>query len=97
MSELIGEFVDRSTIYGESVTSRGNELLLDFFLNETQSADQSCHAGFIGHAELIGKLISLSAQRLIKLTSFHCIIYRATKCYSTCPINYEFDERQHHH
>lgn len=62
LSELIGEFVDRSTEYGERVTSRGNELLIDFVLNDTQLSDQSCHAGFIGHAELIGNFSSYTKR-----------------------------------
>lgn len=55
MSELIGEFSGRGSVYDNgNVASSGNLVLIDFHMNDSQIANNICYAGFIGHVVLIG-------------------------------------------
>lgn len=85
LSELIGEYVGKSDDYTNSVVSSGTELLIDFYLNESQSEDKACNAGFIGHAELVRgqnttfaekSIMSLSRDSIvIKLNLIHFFVF----------------------
>lgn len=56
MSELIGEFSGRGALNNGNVATTGNLMLIDFHLNDSQIVNNACYAGFIGFAELIGKI-----------------------------------------
>lgn len=60
MSELIGEFSGRGIYDRRNVISSGNLVLIDFHMNDSYISNNICYAGFIGHVELVGKLVKHS-------------------------------------